>query len=403
MAEEKKVTEKTKDFVSSEELNTWSLLVKEEFEKINAKIAEISGTSESKALEERTSKIAESVSRIEKYLDYLAETTDQGIQYSEYVAESLNKVTAYTEYVAEMLNHSIDHQDYIVEMAEKHIKYSEYLKEQMEKQVDYSEYLKECLENTASYAEYVAEMADHGISYSEHLAEKINLNIDKTELLAENLDLSIAYSEYLAEQTQQLSEYTEIKLNEKNTSGSSNEAPIVEDYKNLPGKVDSLIESIKKQKVEETNESLNLGFLRLLNEAKREEFRLMDETKKQKVTQAVSNISILTPETIEQVMESVLHPAAAMWIEEAPAEYKEIWNSLDESSKRAIAGQAQIYTLDTPYKIKNFWETRNLDKLTKVEANLNESKAPVVTPTALGYSKEYLDMITAQIGGKFGK
>jgi hypothetical protein len=400
MAENEKTID-TRKLVSADELNAWSLLVNEEFEKINSKLSQPTNEQAISSLEERISNIAESVKKVEEYLEYLAKTTDDGIRYTEYVAERLNKVTDYTDYVAEMLNHSIEHQDYIVEMTENHIKYSEYLKEQMEKHVEYSDYLKECLENTANYAEYVAEMTDNSIAYSEHLAEKLNSNIDKTDILAENLDLSVAYSEYIGEQTQKLSEYTETVLNEnKVPTEKIVEKTTVEDYKNLPSRVDSLIESIKKQKVEETNESMQYGFVRLLNEAKREEFRLLDETKKQKVAQVVSRISILTPEEIERVWESSLHPRSEQWIEEAPEEYKTLWESLDESSKQMLVAQSKIYVLDTPYKIKNFWETRRLDTLRKVEGNLNESNQveKQYSAPSLGYSKEYLEAVTKKIG-----
>ena len=413
---EKTINEKM-EFVTPDELNAYSLIVKEEIEKIHSKIDSISESNESSALTEQIKELTGSVGKMQKYLDYLANTSDKTIQYTEYVAEKLDQVINYTNYVAKTLDESIKYTEYVAEKADSNIQYTEYLKEQVEKGIAYSEYLKECLEKavdyteyvaekadqTIQYAEHIAEKADQGIAYTEYLGEKLSQTISYSEYLAESLNKGIAYTEYVAEQTQAVADYAEYAVTESSKKETS--APAMNeneqtqtDYNSLSGKVDQLLETIKKQKIEQVDESLQYGFVKLLNEAKREEFNLLDETKKQKVASALNNHANVSEEEILNIWESALHPRSEKWIEEAPSEFKQVWESLDESQKRTLVAQSKTYKLETAYQIKNFWETRPANVVTpRSSEKLNESK---VTPTnsPLGYSEEYVKMMEGLLG-----
>lgn len=398
------------EFVTPDELNAYSMIVKEEIEKIHTKLASLNEGKETSAVEEQVTALTKSVDKMQKYLDYLANTSDKTIQYTEYVAEKLDQVIGYTNYVAKTLDESIAYTEYIAEKADSNIQYSEYLKEQVEKGIAYSEYLKECLEQTVDYTEYIAEKADQTIQYTEHIAEKADQSIayseylgeklsdtiSYSEYLAESLGKGIAYTEYVAEQTQAVADYTEYAVNEAKTSIVSNTVnehttTTITDYNSLTGKVDELLETIKKQKVEQVDESLQFGFVKLLNEAKREEFNLLDETKKQKVASALNNRTNNSEEEILKVWESALHPRSEKWIEEAPSEFKTVWESLDESQKKTLVAQSRTYKLESEYQIKNFWETRPASLVSPKSGKLNENantEAPINNP--LGYSDEYV-------------
>ena len=80
-------------------------------------------------------------------------------------------------------------------------------------------------------------------------------------------------------------------------------------------------------------------------------------------------------------MESALVEVAGQtepyFITAMPSEYKETWAKLSEAKKTAIAAQAKMVKLTSPYQVKNFWETRDLRETTpvmeKVEM-INEAK-----------------------------
>jgi hypothetical protein len=415
---QEKETTNNMEFVTPDELNAYSMIVKEEIEKIHTKLASINESKESSAIEEQVTQLTKSVDKMQKYLDYLANTSDKTIQYTEYVAEKLDQVIGYTNYVAKTLDESIAYTEHVAEKADSNIQYSEYLKEQVEKGIQYSEYLKECLEKTVDYTEYLAEKADQTIQYTEHIAEKadqsiayseyigekLSTTISYSEYLAESLNKGIAYTEYVAEQTQAVADYAEFAVTEAVKTAPAtavNENTTPTDYNSLTGKVDQLLGAIKKQKIEQIDESLRFGFVKLLNEAKREEFNLLDETKKQKVASALNNRTNNSEEEILKVWESALHPRSEKWIEEAPSEFKNAWESLDESQKKTLVAQSRTYKLESEYQIKNFWETRPASLLTPKSGKLNENantEAPTNNP--LGYSDEYIKAM-GNLLGKF--
>jgi len=206
------------------------------------------------------------------------------------------------------------------------------------------------------------------------------------DYVTENLNKGISYAEYIGEQTMQLSEYTEFMLNEnvtkatlvKESNEEQDEKPAL-DYDTLSSKVDQLIESTKKQKVDNANITL-------------------EEARKQKVSQAINESSQRTADAeLNRVMEGkMVIETSDLWLKEAPEQYKKLWESLDDRTKNVITAQASYYKLATPYQIKNFWETRNVQTV-----KLNES-ADADKPTSLGYSSSYVDSIKNKLD-RFGR
>jgi len=244
------------NFVTAEEMNGYSKLIKKEMDTIKGSIESLKGVKESSKITESSS-LEERVGKLEKYADYLAENLEASIKYGEYLAENLedsvsyskylaenlDKSISYAKYLAEHLDHNISYSEYIAENVDnnvtavkgltekvdqsiayaeyvaenvdKNIKYSEYLAENLDKNISYSEYLAENVDKNISYSEYLAENLDKGLAYSEYLAEKLDKNISYSEYLAENLDKGLAYSDYLGEnldKTVQYSEYIAEKL-----------------------------------------------------------------------------------------------------------------------------------------------------------------------------------------------
>ena len=407
------------EYVTADELNTYSLILKEEIEEIHKKLSSISEGQNSE-LSEKVQKMNESVEKLQKYVNYLANTVDQSLQFGAHVSESLDKTIEYVNYVAKTLDESIQFTNYVADKTNESINYGEYLKEQIEKGINYSEYLKECIELGVSYSEYVAEKANKGIEYSEYVAEQANKGIKYTEYvaekaneslttlnekadksikyteyvseklvtelkdtisytdyLAESLNKGIAYSEYVGEQTQHLADYTEFSLNEGTGKKVSTEK-IVEstvDYSNIDQKIDELLKSVKKQKIDEANIKL-------------------EEAKKQNVSEALNESS---QQASDKELAKILNDGKNKplnWLADAPEEYKQIWESLDTRVKETINAQSLSYRLETAYQIKNFWDTHASAVIAKASKSepvkpLNETELP-----KLGYNEKYLEQVS---------
>jgi hypothetical protein len=341
--------------------------------------------------------LAENLDKNISYSKYLAENVDKSISYSEYVAENLDKSVEYSKYLAEKVDESIQYSEYVAEKVDTNISYSEYLAENLDKGISYSEYLAEKVDQGIGYSEYIAEKLDQGIGYTEYVAENLNKGIAYSEYLAENVNKGIAYSDYLAEKVKNNIAYSEYIAESVNNSlgDTINESAIEQadlasnaglfesgfagDYSTVSSKIDALIESVQTQKTET-----------LTNKAA-ERFQLPAQTQK------------ADPVLNENLNEESKPSAGYKFVDEAPEEYAQVWESLTEGHKQSLIAQASFYNLETPYQIKNFWSTRQLgrnlglQKLVENE-NIETNEAPV---TPKGYSNDYLNAIAQALEGKF--
>lgn len=436
------VMEANKEYVTTDDLNKYSIFLKKKMDELETQISEMKNTqpvAESNnndstfALEERVAKLekyseylaanlenaiqygeylaenldssityskylAENLDKTISYSKYLAENVDNGISYSEYVAENMDKAIDYTKYLAEKIDDGIQYTEYVAENLDKNIAYSEYLAENVDKGIAYSEYIAENLDKGIAYSEYLAENLDKGIHYSEYIAEKLEQGLDYSEYIAENLNKGIAYSDYLAEklngnisQSESISESIR-----KNTLPSLNESArenaelvaqteLVEsgfagDYTNLSSKIDSLIESVKTQKTEKN-----------INEART---KVQSPAQTQKADQAINEANAVTNAT----------SSGHKFIDEIPEDYSRIWESLNEGQKQSIIAQSHFYNLETSYQIRNFWSTRQLGakpvELQKLQENQETTESSIIkAPQA--YSTDYLNWVAKSLEGKF--
>jgi hypothetical protein len=341
--------------------------------------------------------LAENLDKNISYSKYLAENVDKSISYSEYVAENLDKSVEYSKYLAEKVDESIQYSEYVAEKVDTNISYSEYLAENLDKGIAYSEYLAEKLDQGIGYAEYLGEKLDQGIGYTEYVAENLNKGIAYSEYLAENLNKGIAYSDYLAEKVKNNIAYSEyiaesvnnnlgdsINENAREQADFASNAGLFEsgfagDYSTVSGKIDALIESVQTQKTETLQRNAAVKF--------------QSPAQTQKADQVLN----------ENLNENANPSSGYKFIDEAPEEYAQIWESLTEGHKQSIIAQAAFYNLETPYQIKNFWSTRQLgrniglQKLTENE-NIETNETPV---TPRGYSNDYLNAVAKALEGRF--
>ena len=453
------IMESNREFVSAEDLNQYTMFLKKEMEAMKAEISSLRAerVEEGQALSfnkpmpamgngynngpsaTTTDSMQDRVDRLEKYSDYLAETlngaikygeylaenldnsityskylaenldknisyskylaenVDKSISYSEYVAENLDKSVEYSKYLAEKVDESIQYSEYVAEKVDTNISYSEYLAENLDKGISYAEYLAEKVDQGIGYSEYIAEKLDQGIGYTEYLAENVNKGIAYSEYLAENLNKGIAYSDYLAEKVKNNIAYSEyiaesvnsslgetINENVREQADLASNAGLFEsgfagDYTTISSKIDALIESVQTQKTES------------LTKKAAEKFQLPANTQK------------ADPVLNENLNEETTPSTGHKFVDEAPEEYAQVWESLNEGHRQSLIAQSSFYNLETPYQIKNFWSTRQLGKNLGLQKLVENETIETPTPAtnSLGYSSDYLARVAQSLEGKF--
>lgn len=445
------IMESRKEYVTSEELNNYSIFLKKKMDELESQIREAKTTQNLvESSDSYTKQLEERVDRLEKYCEYLAENLEASIKYGEYVAENLDNSITYSKYLAENLDKNISYSKYLAENVDKSILYSEYVAENVDKGINYSKYLAEKLDDTIQYSEYLAENVDHtiayseylaenvdrNISYSEYLAEKLDRNISYAEYLAENLDKGIAYSEYLGENLDKGIAYSEY-IGEKLEQGISYSEYLAENVnrtisyseyiaEKLNGTIsytESLSESVGYQPVVEKDarrqaevasrtELAESGFAGdYTNLGKQIDF-LIESVQTQKTENDQKKAaSKWQPTAQTQKAEQVLNEnseakptSGHKFIDEMPTEYAPIWESLSEGHKQSIIAQSVFHNLNTPYQIRNFWSTRQFGPkplaMQKLEENENISESSNSQATA-AYSNDYLSWVAKSLEGKF--
>ena len=436
------------NFVTAEELNEYSLILKKEMDSLKNELRSVSketpyiNSESDSGLEERIQRLekyseylAENLESSIKHGDYLAENLEGSISYNKYLAENLDKAISYAKYLAEHVDGNISYSEYIADNLDNNIAYSKYLAENLDKNITYSEYLAENLDKNISYSEYLGENLDRNISYSEYLAENLDKNISYSDYLAENLDKNISYSDYLgeklngninysdyiSEKVKNGIEYTEYlaesinnggatknsltkKVNEsinegKRTSGFSG------DYTDLSSKVDKLIESVSTNKTDQIINENKYAFLKLVDNNTKKGFISLNEAEKQKVVKALNEQNYNSGTDVVQIMGSALTEqvnSGEKFLDMMPADLTSSWGSLNESQKASIIAQSKFYKLDTPYQINHFWKTRGLSAPAANLEQINESQN-ISNPVNTGVSNSYMQNIAAELEKRFKK
>jgi hypothetical protein len=281
--------------------------------------------------------------------------TDQNIEYSKHIAENVNSRTEYQDYVNEHTDKVIDYQNYLVEG--------------IDAVANYSEYIKENLENLGNYTDYIATSINENGVAKQKITDAVNEEETTKEVVEENI------------------------INETVTFKTE-----------LNDKIQALVESAKKQKVEET--AANTHFLHFLNEDRREEFKSFDDESKAKVIRAYESEDWFGSAEVSGIWESVFTPVEKTinWLDNMPSKYANSWDSLDESQKNAIKGQATMRNLDTQYKIDHFWSTRELRAINPSE-QINEAPKMVVENESPDYetSSAYMESVAEGLKKRFNK
>ena len=383
------------NYIKVEELHAYSLLIKKELKGLKENLDSLMSIKESdtKSVNDKTTRLE----KLENYVNYLAENVDKNIQYSEYLAGNMDKNIDYTKYLAENLDRNISYSEYLAENLDKNIGFSEYLGESLNGAINYTQYLGENLDTSINYGEYIAEKLDKNIGYTEYLAENLDVNITSFQELNEKIKVGgIKPAEKINEKVQKIEKNSTEERYIKKEADKSIEKSISNKYNEISEKVNSLLESVKKQKTDENINESNYKFFKFLSDEKKEKFLTLTEAQKTKVNLDLENTAYTSEDDIVKVIESVSKPKTEIpkFISEMPATIKPIWESLDKRNKEAVIAQSYSYNLETPYQINHFWNTRNL-KDTPVLEKLNENATATgpVKVNLRGYNSEYINSV----------
>ena len=426
------------NFVTAEELNEYSLILKKEMDSLKNELRSVSKGSSSRlssnntdsGLEERIQRLekyseylAENLESAIKYGDYLAENLEGSISYNKYLAENLDKAISYAKYLAEHVDGNISYSEYIAENLDNNIAYSKYLAENLDKNISYSEYLAENLDKNISYSDYLAENLDKSITYSDYLGEKLDQNITYSDYLGEKLNGNINYSDYIAEKVKSGIDYTEYLAESINRGGKTTRKNLAQnvnesinegrrtsgfsgDYTDLSSKVDKLIESVSTAKTDQIINENKYSFLKLVDDRTKKGFLSLNEAEKQKVVKALNEQNYNSGTDVVQIMGSALTEqveSGEKFLDMIPGELVPAWEGLNESQRASIIAQSKFYKLDTAYQINHFWKTRGLNSVKPASTEfLNESQN--TNPNAnMGVSNSYMQNIAAELEKRFKK
>jgi len=432
------------EFVTKEAFNQYSELVKSKFDSLKESVdkmvdgftvteddQEVDPTLVEDPTAEKEEETPATNEKLVEYVNYLSSELSKVIDYNNYLSGMLNKSINYSEHVAEKVNKVIDYSDYLAEKVEQNIGYSEYVAENLNGAIDYSEHIAENVNKNIKYTEYLAENLDKGIQYTEYVAEKSEQGIRYTEYIGENLKHSIGYANYLAENLEKgikYSEYIAESLNEGKVALSTETASAFSQIEKLDesvnyqvsegskvndivSSVNNIVKHIKDNSAKSVLES-RYPFLKLLNEDNKSRFFNLDQTQKTAIIEALSGAVYFKEEDVIQIIESVLNVQqenTPNLIKFMPAKFKDIFESMTPAEKSRLEAQASLTVLNTPYQVKNFWESRDLrgineriyfEKQNKNAQHINESQGregfisiEKVAEHQRGYGNAYLDAL----------
>lgn len=417
------------DYVTKEDMNRYSQVVKKRFEQLKENIAR--NNADLKALDTKATQDPVTEKLIE-FTNYLASEMEQIVEFTNYLSTMMNKGIGYTEHVAEKVNNVIDYSDYLANMTSKNIafsnylgeklnhglNYTEYIGEMTEKSIRFGNYLAENLQKGIKYTEYVAEQASNGLNYSNYLANNITEAIKYAEYLGGNIKKGIAYTEYVAETMNQkvganpamktrrlLSDV--VALNEGIDNTAINENSAVDD---LVGAVDGILTHIKSNSANAVLEN-KYPFLKLLNSDNKQKFYNLEPNVKQAIVEALSGAVFFNEAEVINIMEAVMNKEVEntpSYIRFMPPKYKELYDQMNESEHNWIAAQASTMVINTPYQSKAFWDSRDLRSINERIAQsaiinnttVNESQSKegyvslqTVNEGMRGYSNAYVEAL----------
>jgi len=302
-------------------------------------------------LQNRTTDEAIEKSKVfeEKTTDFLNITSD----FLDKAAGEINETNTYlVDFVIPYMRTLADTQKDIIKENKNIIRYCNNIAEYVDKDIQYTEKVAAGLEDIKEYVEEV-------VTGIEYLAEYAG------EFLPSHLDEATRDIEALQERLERI---------------STGEVEAVKETKtvNLDDKINLLLENHIQRK-----DSQIIGFnpyVNLLTEGNREMFNSLTAVQREKFQQRCREVKPINEHQVMMIIQGLGETnTSPAWLELIPESYRPIWEGLSEMDKEKIKSRAQFYQIETPYQVRNFWET---DPVVNRQAQmLKESLSPDVDET----------------------
>ena len=365
-------TTKNVDYISREDFNKYTELVKasneKAFEKLRAELNEAKTALaavpadegvEAKAINEKVAAMEKTIANLIEHNNYIIENLAQVKGYAELIAKGVNEnaaeaqanhdnIVGYAELIREHLNKSIEYHKYVVNETNSRFRYQGMVNEHVDALISHSDYLSESVDSVIKYT-------------STHLRENI-------VSLGESLD-SVQESITLLKESKAAPAATVEPTTTVETVTESTEEVKVDD-------VDAKLAEVLGEGAAEPAAYTKEPFFRLLSKERRDELVAMEDGKRNGVLEAFSKNKYYGSVDVARIWENATaeRKPELNWLSDAPAKYKAIWESMTPAKRSAIKAQATVRDLRTEYAIQNFWDTRDLRNVV-VRVNENDVNA----------------------------
>lgn len=358
------------EYISRDDFNKYTELVKSSTEKAFNKVREEfkAALNEAKAGQAQGLPGAPADSDELKGLNEKYEALEKRVQnlikHNNYIVENLEKVASYSDLIAKGVNENLS------EVATKEV---------ADKLISYVDMLGEKLDSTMEYTKHVVNEVNSRFRYQTMVNEHTDALITHNDYIVESVDSVIRYSEHLREHLESLGESVDLVAESIKTGSAvvvetAAPAPAVaapavkaevkevsEAVDDIDAKLNDILnesEPAQEQKPSYTKEP----FYNFLNRERRAELDAMSDEKQTRVVEAFKANKYYGSVDVGRIWEHAVsdRPKSLNWLSDAPEKYRGVWESLKPERRNAIKAQASMRTLDTEYKIQDFWDTRDL-------------------------------------------
>lgn len=140
-------------------------------------------------------------------------------------------------------------------------------------------------------------------------------------------------------------------------------------------KIDDLLGNIKKKNEAKESEIAKYPFAAQLSESNYKKFTNLNFEQKDKVAEYLVENCVIGTDAVNRMWENVLISKTneePIWLKNAPAEYRELYEKASEQEKKNLATCADYLIFESQYDVDMFWQNSNLKAKSEYQ-KLNES------------------------------
>ena len=334
------------------------------------------------------------------------------VDHQDSITEKLNDLVEHQHNETEKLNMFVEHQDEITEKLEEFVQHQHEETEKLNKFVDHQDEETRKLNKFVEHQDSITEKLEDMVNHQHSETEKLNMIV---EYLDSTADLMEKFVENDHKKTEQLNEFgnwskekiEELYENAKFKTFINKQNKLNIDLQNISESVETVLENARKQKAFKNSVITKYPFLELLSEERQQEFLKLDDTRKTMIIEAIKEKGVTTERDIIEEWKNVVsltNENELVWLINAPKEYQNMWESLNQISKTKVVKLAGMRNFKSQQDINKFWSGLKLanelqkvnesENLTEFDAKnaINEVKS-ISKNWKLGYSQDYVERV----------